>query len=208
MAQVPTYPSFIFFYAEQPAAKDGATPILRSDELYAKLAQTLPETLACLEAKGLRYTRVLPSTDDPQSPIGRSWPSTFHTQDRSEAALKAKSLGVSLEWLPNGDVKSISSVLPAVKTYPGDSTKIFFNSLVAAYLGWKDVRNCPELAVTYGNGERLVASDVDVMQRTMEDVCVALPWMKGDLLCLDNHLCMHARQTFQPPRRILAYVAK
>ena len=120
MAQVPTYPSKIYFYNEIPAKTGGATPILRSDQLYRVMAERYPAFIADLEAKEVRYTRVLPAVDDPQSPIGRSWTSTFLTEDKQVANEKARELGVSLEWLPDGNVKSVSGVLPAVKAYPND----------------------------------------------------------------------------------------
>ena len=78
---------------------------------------------------------------------------------------KAKALNVTLEWLPNGrsffafyifvtfsfhdsgDVRSTSGVLPAVKDYDGG--RVFFNSIVAAFTGWKDTRNDPEKAVVF-----------------------------------------------------------
>jgi hypothetical protein len=209
MAQVPTYPSKIFFYCEIPAQANGATPILRSDLLYTAISKRYPEFARKLEAKGVRYTRVLPAEDDPSSPIGRGWKSTFLTTDKQEAEVKANALGVQLEWLPDGNVKSISAVLPAIKPYPHDlKRKVFFNSMVAAYTGWKDCRNNPEKAVTYGDGEPLEQEWMTGVEQLMEEICVDTVWQRGDLLCVDNNLCMHARRTFEPPRRLLAYVAK
>lgn len=209
MAQVPTYPSYIFFYCDVQPGSGGATPILRSDELYETVNGRLPDFVQNLEKRGVVYTRVLPAEDDPASPIGRSWPSTFHSTDPKVAAEKAQTLGVTLEWLPDGNCKSVSGVLPAVKPYKHDtSRKVFFNSMVAAYVGWKDCRNNPETAVTYGDGARLEKDNIETVKTIMEEICVAMPWQKGDVMMLDNNLCMHSRQPFEPPRRILAYVAK
>jgi hypothetical protein len=212
MAQVPQYPSYIYFYCDQAPKSGGATPILRNDILYTQLMERVPEFVKALESKGVKYTRVLPPHDDPTSAIGRSWRSTFLTEEKDEAERKAKALGVSLEWLPDGNVKSVSGVLKAVKTYPGEqgpeATTIFFNSMVAAYTGWKDSRNSPEKAVTFGDGTPLRPEDVNTVREVMEEICVDLQWQKGDWACIDNNLCMHARRTFEPPRRVLAYVAK
>ena len=38
----------------------------------------------------------------------------------------------------------------------------------------------------------------------MEEEKVAFKWHKHDVLFIDNHACMHARNPFAPPRRILA----
>jgi hypothetical protein len=132
MAQVPTYPFKIFFYSDIPAKSGGETPILRSDVLYEEVLKQLPEFTAKLEAKGVKYTRVLPNGDDPTSAIGRGWQSTFLTEDRKIAEEKAKGLGVSLHWRDDGTVASVSGVLPAVKPYVHDpSRKVFFNSMIA-----------------------------------------------------------------------------
>nr|KAG5689028.1 hypothetical protein BaRGS_030679 [Batillaria attramentaria] len=44
-----------------------------------------PDFVHKLEQEGVRYTRVLPDGDDPTSPIGRGWQSTFQTEDKAEA---------------------------------------------------------------------------------------------------------------------------
>lgn len=214
MAQVPVYPSYIFFYAEMPAQEGGATPLLRSDVLCDRVRDLFPQFAERLLAKGIRYTRVLPPADDPTSPIGRSWPSTFHTHDFPTAQLKARELGVELELLPNGDVRSVSNTLAAIKPYSKSwdqqnaGRQVFFNSMVAAYTGWMDCRNKPELAVTYGDGELIEREWIEGVARLMDELAVAIPWQQNDVICIDNDLVMHARQTFTPPRRILAYVAK
>ena len=138
-----------------------------------------------------------------------SWPNTYHSTDREVAAAKARELGVNLEWQPDGNCRSVSGVLPAVKPYKHDpARKVFFNSMVAAYTGWRDSRNNPETAVRYGTGEPLEKEWVEQVQRIMDEIAVPMPWQRGDVMFIDNNLVMHSRQPYQPPRRILAYVAK
>jgi hypothetical protein len=210
MAQVPKYPSKIFFYCDIPSSSGGATPVLRSDELYVRLKDKYPEFIEQLQEKGLKYTRILPPVDDHNSPIGRSWSSTFGTDDPNEARKVAAGLGVTLDWQQDGNVKSVSGVLKGVKSFTNDYGKqrtVFFNSMIAAYTGWKDCRNEPESAVTLGDGTRLDPSIIEGIKGVMEEIAVVFNWEKGDVLCLDNNIVMHARQTFVPPRRTLAYVA-
>lgn len=209
MAQVPEYPSWILFYCQIAATSGGATPILRSDVLYETILERMPDFAEKLERKGVVYTRVLPPVDDPLSPIGRGWKSTFRSEDKDEAAKKAAALGVELEWLPNGDVKSVSGVLSAIKPYTHDkSRKVFFNSMVAAYTGWRDSRNTPENAVTYGDGEKLDSECIAKVAEIMDELAVDMLWEASDIICIDNNLVMHSRKSFVPPRRLLAYVAK
>ena len=206
MAQVPKYPASIFFWAELPAQSGGSTPILRSDMLVHKLSTALPEFVKELEEKGIVYTRVMPAEDDTSSPIGRSWKSTFLTGDRQVAQHKAQELNVTLTWLDNGDVESRSGLLPAIKSYEGK--KVFFNSMVAAYLGWSDSRNNRQNAVKYGDGTSLNPHNIELTKDIMDDICVDFPWQLYDLICIDNSLVMHSRTSFEPPRRLLAYVGE
>ena len=220
MAQVPTYPGKIYFYASVPAKAGGQTPLLRSDFLYQRLCAKFPEFMQKVEREGLVYTRVLPTEDDPSSPIGRGWKSTFQTTDFAEAQRKAKTLGVTLEKITSkyqnekGEmveeetVKSTSSILSAVREYNKAGVKVFFNSMIAAFTGWQDKRNDRTKAVTFGNGESLDPVVMEAIQKVMEDVCVEWVWEKNDLVCVDNNLAMHSRRTFEPPRTLLAYVAK
>ncbi|KAJ3113211.1 hypothetical protein HDU96_003645 [Phlyctochytrium bullatum] len=206
MAQVPTYPKTLFFFCDVEPAQGGETPLCPSDVAVQRLAERNPQFVANLEAKGVVYTRVIPETDDPSSPIGRGWVSTFQTKSRSDAERVAATLNVSLEWLPNGDVRTVSPVLPAVKTYPATCRKVWFNSVVAAYLGWRDSRNDPVKAVTYGDGAALEPEGIEAMTEVMKEVGVAVPWKKGDVVWIDNEQVLHARKEFVPPRRILAYL--
>ncbi|GJP34724.1 hypothetical protein CLOM_g19132 [Closterium sp. NIES-68] len=52
MAQVPEYPSRLFFFCQVPPATGGETPILPSCELTKRLAQRHPSFVAQLRAKG------------------------------------------------------------------------------------------------------------------------------------------------------------
>src|SRR5262249_11996323 len=82
MAQTPIYPSKLFFFCEQPAESGGATPICRSDVLWGRLATRCPDFARDCVDKGLRYSNVMPSENDPNSGMGRSWQSTLKAKSR------------------------------------------------------------------------------------------------------------------------------
>ncbi|KAI9340661.1 hypothetical protein DFJ73DRAFT_844640 [Zopfochytrium polystomum] len=208
MAQVPVYPKTLLFYCDLEPASGGETPLCPSDILAQRIAEELPDYAEKLEREGVIYTRVIPEEDDPSSPIGRGWKSTFQTTDRAKAAEAAKNLNVSLEWLPSGDVKTVSPVSPAIKVYPGGTKKVWFNSVVAAYLGWKDSRNDPVKAVTYGNGDPIEPIVIETAVKIMSEISVSIPWKKGDVVWIDNEQVLHSRSSFVPPRKILAYLGK
>lgn len=208
MAQVPTFPGRLFFYCDVAPPSGGQTPLALSHEVYRRMLQQHPDFVHRLEQAGVRYTRILPDGDDPSSPIGRGWQSTFQTQVRDEAEVKAAAQGTSTEWLSDGCLKTVTKVLPAVRTEERTGRKTWFNSVIAAYRGWRDSRNCPEKAVTFGDGSLMPPEVMDHLDQVFRDVEVAVTWQKGDVILVDNRLVLHSRRSFTPPRRILAALVK
>ena len=82
MFQVPEFPAKLFFYCEVEPTSGGETPIVLSHVVYEKVKVKYPEFVQRLEEQGLIYTRILGEDDDPSSPIGRGWKSTFLTDDK------------------------------------------------------------------------------------------------------------------------------
>ena len=154
MAQTPIYPSKLFFFCEQPAETGGATPLCRSDVLWERLRAECPAFARDCEAKGLKYSNVMPSQNDPTSGMGRSWQSTLRASTPEQAEDRLKALGYSWTWLADGCLRATTPVLPAVRTLPDGRTS-FFNQLIAAFQGWKDERNDPSKAITFGDGTPL-----------------------------------------------------
>jgi hypothetical protein len=131
------------------------------------------------------------------------------TKEQAEEALRK--LGSTWEWLDNGNLKTITAIVPAVKSDEGpnrSNTKTFFNSLVAAYTGWNDSRNDGRKAVITSDGEYLNPQLMEDAERIMNEISVAIPWQKGDIMLVDNRTAMHSRKPFEGPRRILAGLAR
>jgi hypothetical protein len=206
MAQTPIFPAKLFFFCQQPAEEGGATPICRSDVLFDRLAERCPEFARDCEEKGLQYSNVMPAENDPQSGMGRSWQSTLGAQTREEAESRLRSLGYSWEWQPDGCLRATTPVLPAVREVsPGRKT--FFNQLIAAFRGWKDVRNDPSKAIRFGNGTALDRDAVQVAIDLSDELTFDVSWQRGDAVLVDNFLTMHGRRTFRGTRKVLASLA-
>lgn len=203
MAQTPVYPSKLFFFCEQPADKGGATPLCRSDVVFQRLQDECPQFAADCEAKGLKYSNVMPPSNDAASGMGRSWQSTWRAETREQAEQRMRELGYTWQWLSDGCLRATTPILPAVRTLP-DGRKSFFNQLIAAFQGWKDERNDPSKAITFGDGSPL---DPQAVQRATEiayEVAFDVPWQKGDVALVDNLIVMHGRRTFEGTRKVLA----
>ncbi len=203
MAQTPLYPSKLFFFCEQAAVDGGATPICRSDVLLERLAGECPRFVADCEAKGLRYSNVMPAANDASSGMGRSWQSTLRAQQPADAERRLRDLGYSWEWLTDGCLRATTPVLPAVRTSPA-GRKVFFNQLIAAFTGWKDARNDPAKAITHGDGSPLDPAGVQAAVAIADELTFDVPWQSGDVVLVDNFLTMHGRRPFVGKRKVLA----
>ncbi len=127
MAQVPKFPSNLFFYCDIEPNERGETPICFSNAVYERINQEMPHFVKNLLDKQVRYTRILPEDDDPSSIIGRSWKSAYLTQDKQEAERKCREQGSQFEWLPDGSLKTTSKTFPAIKQDPRTGKLFFFN---------------------------------------------------------------------------------
>ncbi|TQD71135.1 hypothetical protein C1H46_043330 [Malus baccata] len=178
--QYPEYPSKLLFFCEIEPVSGGETPIVLSHIVYERMKDKHPQFVQKLEDHGLIYTKVLGQDYDPSSAMGRGWKSTFGTEDKNIAEQRAAKLGYVLEWLDDG-VKTIRGPIPGIKC---DSStrqrKVWFNNIMAVYLGWKDdARNSdPEKALAFGDGSPLAADVIYDCQKILEDESVAIPWRK------------------------------
>jgi hypothetical protein len=203
MAQTPMYPSRLFFFCEQAAESGGATPLCRSDVLWERLAAACPAFARDCERKGLKYTNVMPSENDPTSGMGRGWQSTLRASTSQAAEARLQGLGYSWEWLKGGELRATTPVLPAVRDL-NDGRKSFFNQLIAAFQGWKDSRNDPSKAITFGDGTPLDRDAVNTATQLAEELAFDVPWQAGDVALVDNFVTMHGRRTFTGTRKVLA----
>lgn len=204
LAQAQCPPAYILFFCEREAKSGGATPIIPSEEVAQFFVQKYPELAKKVEQLGVRYIRVMPEVTDQTSAQGRSWKETYNVTSRQEAEAVMKKQGTSFEWMPNGDCRTVTAALPALREDPRSGRLVFFNSVVAAYTGWNDARNIGEKAVVLGDGSAFDGDAVRDVARFMQEKLVAFRWHKGDVILIDNTLVMHSRQTFEPPRRVLA----
>src|SRR6266700_2191949 len=169
MAQTPVYPSRLFFFCEQPAAKGGATPLCRSDILWERLSAQCPQFARNCASKGLRYSNVMPAENDATSGMGRSWQSTLRATTREAAEKRLKELNYSWQWLEDGSLRATTPVLPAVRKLDNGGTS-FFNQLIAAAQGWKDTRNDPSKSITFGDGSPLDRDAVNTATQLGEEL--------------------------------------
>jgi hypothetical protein len=183
----------------------GETPLCYSPHIYEKMKEKCPKFVERLEEYGVRYSRILPNGDDQTSAIGRGWQSTFHTLSRAQAEERCKEFGTEFQWLDNGCLRTTTKVLPAVTVDERTGQKIWWNTIIGAYYGALDERNIERSKmVTYGDGKEIELEYMETCKGIFEETKVTFNWEKGDVLLIDNRLVQHSRNSFIPPRRILA----
>lgn len=208
MAQSKTHPGTLLFYCMQPPDEGGETPIVLSNLVYKKIKEKFPGFVQELEEKGVRYVRVLPRENDPASAIGRGWKATFSVETKEEAERVSGELGMEVQWLGQDLLKTTTATIPAVKQDPRTGKASWFNSIVAAFTGWKDVRNDPHKAVVFGDGSPLDADILAACQDIMNELAVSFVWERGDILVVDNWVTLHSRKSFKGERLIYASLWK
>jgi alpha-ketoglutarate-dependent taurine dioxygenase len=206
MAQTPISPSKIFFFCKSAANEGGATPLCRSDMLFAELRKQAPEVAQEFALKGLKYTTHMPAEDDLRSGQGRSWMSTLSVESKEQAEHKLAELKYSWKWMPDGSLKATTPVLPAVVDL-GNDVKVFYNQLIAAYMGWKGVKENPASAITFGDGSHIPIAALELVTRIAGQFTFDLPWQDGDVALVDNYMAMHGRKPYSGERKREVLVA-
>ncbi|CAN0878127.1 Clavaminate synthase-like protein At3g21360 [Linum grandiflorum] len=206
MSHVADPPIKLLFFCEEEPRSGRETPVVLSHLVYERMKEEFPEFVEKLEDEGLVSTRVLGEDDDVSSAIGRGWKSTFSTDDQHLAKQR------SVLFLDGGGGGSLAKTsigpIPAIKLDESRNRKVWFNALVASYTAFGDKRNDPAKSIAFGGGDPLPSDAVYGCLRIMEELSVAIPWQKGDVLLIDNWAVLHSRKLFTPPRRVLAALCK
>lgn len=205
MAQTPISPEKLFFFCKTAAEHGGATPICRSDQLFKALQAENPSLAKDFEDKGLKYTTHMPALDDSKSGQGRSWASTLSVESKEQAEAKLAELGYSWQWQADESLKAVTPVLPAVLDLGG--MKVFYNQLVAAYMGWKGVRDNPSSALCFGDDTAISKEALERIAVLSENFTFDLQWQDGDVVLLDNKISMHGRRPYSGERKRQVLVA-
>ncbi|PUZ70372.1 hypothetical protein GQ55_2G224600 [Panicum hallii var. hallii] len=202
MVLIKEFPEKIILFCEVPPPEGGETPFVPSFRVTERALEEFPEMVEELDAKGLRYTLTALSKNDTKSMRGRGWEDAFGTSDKAEAEKRAKALGMDLEWLPDGSVKTILGPRTLTRVFPGRrGRRMWFNTVVGMH--GKD-----ESSATAADGSEIPANFVQRIGEIIEEESVQFRWRRGDILILDNLATLHARRPSLPPRRILVATCK
>jgi len=219
MAQCDNPPAVVMFFCELPAQVGGATPILQSFLAAEYLRKNHPAVAERLADKGVKYVRIMPPVTDPSSALGKSWRNSLRVETVEEAETSLRALGCTWTWLPNGMLHTVTKSMPALLLDERTGREIFFTAAETTFNSVEDeaigatveerdealIR--PVKAIIYGDGSPLDKPTKEALFDVSEFMVrsqVSIPWQQGDALLLNNATVQHSRETFTPPRRILA----
>jgi alpha-ketoglutarate-dependent taurine dioxygenase len=198
------WPLNIFFFALEPAARGGETPIADCRGVYRRLSPRVREPF---ERKGWMYIRNFGDG------FGLDWKTVFQTGERGEVEAYCARAGIRCEWKSGGRLRTYA-VRPALARHPRTGGLVWFNhatffhvstlephirEALRAEFGEADLPT----STCYGDGSPIEPEVLEELRAAYEAETVAFAWQQGDVLALDNMLTAHGRAPYEGPRRIL-----
>lgn len=200
-----TWPMKIFFFCTQPAETGGATPIA---DVRKVLLRIDPAIRRGFIERGWMLVRNFGTG------LSLPWEKVFRTSDRQELRRYCESARMECEWKTETWLTTTQR-RPAITRHPTTSEELWFNHIAFWHISSLD-RDTRELFVAdfgergvpyntyYGDGAPIEDSVVDEIRCAYQAETKIVPWLKGDILCLDNMLSAHGRQPYTGKRKVLA----
>lgn len=205
----PRFPLRLFFYCHIPSETGGETPIGSTRAVKARIA---PDVEARFREKGVLYVR------NYGDGFGLPWPTVFQTDDRAEVEAYCASVGIEVEWKPNGRLRTLQRG-PAVVRHPRTGEEVWFNHATFFHVSTLPAAIREPLQAEfgamdlptntfYGDGSAIEAEVLQALRQAYLDALVKFRWQQGDVLFIDNMLAVHGREPYTGKRAILTGMAE
>jgi alpha-ketoglutarate-dependent taurine dioxygenase len=200
-----TFNKKIFFYCQTPAGRGGETPIADCRKVFDEIS---PEVRSRFIEKGWMYVR------NYGDGFGLPWRVVFQTDDRSAVEEHCRANNIDVEWKSGDRLRTSATFAPVLK-HPLTGEMSWFNHATFFNLStlepWvqealREEFDRPEDMPTntfYGDGSSIEPEVLDELRSAYRKHTISFPWVKGDVLVLDNMLVAHGRAPYAGPRKIL-----
>jgi alpha-ketoglutarate-dependent taurine dioxygenase len=210
-------PRLLWFACLTPAARGGATTIADGRAVAQSMDPAIRDRF---ERDGVLYTLGYRGPGQPLealdrvAKIAKSWMDAFETTDRREVERHCREMHARFEW--RGEHLVIETQRPATRRHPVTHEVAWFNQahlfhFNTRYLG----RVRYDLAraffaatglvphdARFGDGTPLGDDVIDHVFDVLDAHTIPIEWQAGDVLLVDNVLCMHGRAPFRGDRKI------
>ena len=203
------WPTKIFFYCQQPAAKDGYTPFASDRKIFKLLPDDIKQPF--LE-KGVMYVR------NYGEGVDLPWQTVFQTENKKEVEAYLKKTQTEFEWFDGGRLRT-KAKRQVLATHPVTGDTLWFNHAHMFHISNmpESVRNalCSEFSDEelprnsfYGDGSPIPDEVAETIRNIYKDNALFIPWLQGDILLLDNFLMSHGRSPYEGDRLICVAMAE
>lgn len=200
-----SWPMRLFFFAELPSPEGGMTPIADSAKVYEAIPAHIRDKFA---AKKVMYVR------NYGDGVDLPWQEVFNTTDRAVVEKFCAEEGIEVEW-KGGERLRTRQVCQAVMRHPVTGKTLWFNQAHLFHVSSLDAEVAEALVEAlgedgvprntfYGDGEPIEPEALAAIRGAFDQVEVAFPWEKDDILMIDNMSVAHARTPFRGDRKIRA----
>ncbi len=219
MSYLEVQPRLLWLACVKAATHGGETVLADGRGIVAALDADVRERF---ERHGVRYrcgfrgpNGALAALDN-VAKINKSWMEAFETTDRSVVEEECRQQNAAFEWSSAGHL-TIETLRPATTHHPVTGELVWFNQahvfrLSARYLGrlryalarrfFAAVGLVPHDA-SFGDGSAITDDVIDHLFDVLDAHTVPVRWQPGDVVLVDNVLCMHGREPFRGERKIL-----
>ncbi|GLY65520.1 protein AmbD [Amycolatopsis taiwanensis] len=202
------FPGLMLFACLAAPTTGGATGVSSSPAVLRALPAELTERF---EREGWVLTRSF------NEEIGASVAEAFGTDDRAGVESYCRANAIEFDWQPDGELRTRQR-RSAVVRHPATGERCWFNQI--AFLNeWTMEPEVHEYLVDsygaeglpfntrFGNGDRIPAEVVDLLNDVYENHTEREPWQVGDLMLVDNIRTAHSREPYQGSREVLVGMA-
>jgi alpha-ketoglutarate-dependent taurine dioxygenase len=219
LSYVAESPRWLWFACVDAAPHGGETVLADGRAVVAAMDREVRERF---ERHGVRYRCGFRGPTGPLAlldriaTVSKGWVEAFETSDRDVVEEECRRLEARAEWSPAGHL-TLETVRPATVRHPVTGELAWFNQahlfhLNARYLGhvryalarafFEAARLTPHDA-SFGDGSPISGDVINHVFDVLDAHTVSVRWEPGDVVLVDNLLCMHGRQPFRGDRKIL-----